>query len=372
VNIYGGILMAIKKKNGVYFNEKELREILGVYNDEIKKIYMPNDIFNDLINCNEFKSKISCVRNQENKVNRYEKNANANHIAFAFSYLYLASYMYKYARFTYYKNYSEEIFIDDKIMYMILNSSPTSRGKDGISYITKKGGVLEKLGYIRKEGDYPLRVGYEIDPYTKEIDISSLDFVMFSDIKNELPSGDSKGARARKVNYPIRAFYLDEESERINYNDGYFYLVNNSTMIDINVFIYCMARRDLGTVGFYLYCFLKSKCDYFGSITKSAQYTKSMVDLELETGIGKTKLDNTLKSLERHNMITNSHRPFVPDLPNDKKIPANSYSVNDYKDFRIRDVKTRRVMSYQRYDKEIGVYINNCDDISDIDEGFSL
>ncbi|MBW7461493.1 hypothetical protein ACFOLF_06260 [Paenibacillus sepulcri] len=91
--------------SGTYYDEKQLRMILGADGESKHRIYMPNGVFNDLVKCEDFKS----------------RKANATHIAFAFSYLYLASYMYRYARFTYYEDYFRENFIDDKVMYMICN-----------------------------------------------------------------------------------------------------------------------------------------------------------------------------------------------------------------------------------------------------------
>lgn len=325
--------MAIK--SGTYYNEREMRSILHVDRESKQKLYMPNEVFNELVNCEDFKT----------------REANATHIAFAFSYLYLASYMYRYARFTYYEDYSVENFIDDSVMYKICNISPDSRGENGVNYITKKNGVLNKLNYIRKESDYPIIFKYE-DKYGNK-DYSQVYWVMLSDIKDELPS-DVKQPRARKVNFPVRAVYFDQESESEGIENGYFYQISNTTEIDINTFIFCMNHSDIGVVGFYLYSFFKCMNGYF-----RGEYNSSIEQLVVDTGIKKTKLSEVILSLEAHNMITNSHNTFVPYLSQDKKIPANSYRTLDSSRFTDsrRKVDIRKVMSQAKYEKTGGKYL---------------
>ncbi|MDT3429190.1 hypothetical protein J2Z22_004790 [Paenibacillus forsythiae] len=148
MNILEVVGIAIKSRT--YYNEAQLRMILDADRESRHRVYIPNSIFNDLVRCEEFKS----------------RKANATHIAFAFSYLYLASYMYRYAHFTYYEDYVRENFIDDAVMYMICNTSPDSRGKDGKSYITKKDGVLAKLKYIRKVSLFSPYLNLDSTPLT--------------------------------------------------------------------------------------------------------------------------------------------------------------------------------------------------------------
>lgn len=329
-------MVGLAIKSGTYYDERELRLILDVDRESKQRIYMPNEIFNDLVNCEGFKA----------------RKANATHIAFAFSYLYLASYMYRYARFTYYEDYFAEKFIDDLVMYKICNISPDSRGAAGVSYITKKDGVLNKLNYVRKESDYPIRYKYEEDILGNK-DYSQVYWEMLSDIKDDLPS-DVKLPRARKVNFPVRAIYFDEESENEGIEDGYFYYTFNTTEIDINTFIFCMKHSDIGVVGFYLYSFIKSKNGIF-----RGAYTSPIEQLVEDTGIKSTKLSEVIKTLEAHNMITNSHNTYVPFLPQDKKIPANGYRALNSSQFTNskREVDVRKVMSQATYEKKGGKYL---------------
>ncbi|MGG3802519.1 hypothetical protein [Metabacillus fastidiosus] len=346
----------MSKKEGTYFNRNELYNILGIEENSNINILLPNEIFDNLVKCTEFKPKVSKIKGRKNTVVTYEKNANANHLAFAFSYVYLTSYLYRYARFSFHINYYDTKIIDEKMLYKILNTSPSSRGKNGVSYITKRGGLLEKLGYIRKDNDYPVNFKYERDKYTNEIIDYTPYFVMYSDLKENEEIASSIRREITNVNFPVKGFFSNEESEKNECFDGYFYEPMYCTKINTKIFVYCMSKKELGTLGFYLYCFLKSKTDYFGT-----SYIRSVDDLTSDTGIGKTKLVEMLKKLEEYNMITNSHNHFVPNLPQGKKLPANSYSTNEYQNFLKYGKQTagkRRVMSYETYDKEIGEYLS--------------
>ncbi|KRE94909.1 hypothetical protein ASG89_31965 [Paenibacillus sp. Soil766] len=341
--------------SNTYYSEGELKKILDIDQDNNRVIFMPNKIFFDLVNCDYFK----------------DRKANATHIAFAFSYLYLASYMYRYAHFQYSEKYTDTKWIDDKIMYKICNTSPDSRGANGKSYITKKNGVLVSLRYLRKESDYPIRYYYPEDNLGNK-DFTSPQFSMFSKlIENDaLPSDYQREANAKKVNFPVRAFYKDEVSEMENYEDGYFYFPQYTTRIDINIFIWCMARSDLGVIGFYLYSFLKSKCDYFGG-----NYSSPIDSLVDATGIKSTKLCETLTTLEEYNMITNTHSTFITDLSPDKRVPANTYKVLPYDKFirQKQTVERRQVVRQVTYDALHRKYLgqsnlNHDDEYDDMDD----
>ncbi|MDI7740560.1 hypothetical protein QMK38_00970 [Lysinibacillus fusiformis] len=349
-----------------YFTIDDMQQIMEVNGKDAMKIFIPNQFFYDLLQCEDFKPKISRTKTKDGDLNTHVKEANVNHIAFAFSYLFIISYMYRYANFTFYKN-DKEYFIDDKIIYKMCGISPTSRGNDGVSYITKKGGVLERLGYIKKDKDFPIDYIYYEDLNGKK-DFNDVDFVMYSEIKDDLPSSFKR--KNKQINYPVRAFYYDNESEQEGYCDGYFYNIQNTTEISLSLFIYCMSKGDIGKLGFYLYCFLKSKCDYFESTSGNKKYTRALNDLVNDTGIGKTKLSELLKVLEEHNMISNSHKPFVMDLPEGKKVPPNDYVTNNYEDFFKSfkgEVEIRKVMDYETYNEKIGIYVNTNEDNNNIE-----
>ncbi|GGI18482.1 hypothetical protein GCM10007380_43130 [Gottfriedia solisilvae] len=248
---------------------------------------------------------------------------------------------------------------------MICNTSPESKGKDGVKYLTKQNGVLEKLGYIRKVKEYPLEFFYLDEHDDVVVDFyyqkpESVEFILKTENDTHLPN--------LTVNYPVKAFHSCSESEQDNYYNGYFYFSHYTTEIPLDVFIYCMSRKEIGKIGFYLYCILKSKCDYFYAKTNRRGYIRALDALAGDTGIGKTTLSQMLKILEKHNMIFNSHNHYVIGLPKGKKVPPNTYITFDYKDFykyEKKSVNTRKVVSYEFYDSNVGVYINSNEEISE-------
>lgn len=361
------------KNKETYFNERELMIMLDA-TDLLKnrKIHLTNEIFTDLLECKDFKTKTSKVRNKDGIINTYQKEANANHIAFAFSYVYLISYLYRYAHFKYTTNMWETEYINERLLYKFCNTSPDSRGTNGVSYITKSGGVLEKLGYIEKDKEIPINYfyldnyGYSLGKDLQDTAPSDIEYVFYSEY--DFPSEYQRPKF--KINYPKRAFYFDEDSEQEGIQNGYFFYPENTTQIDVKIFIYCMSRKDLSNIGFYLYCFLKYKCSYLNNT-----YNRSIDDLIKDTGIGKTKLVETLKTLEEYNMISNSHNYFVPNLPQGKVLPANSYNTKDYKDFLRsgkKTVTTRKVMPFERYDKEVGEYLSIGDELMDTTDEINI
>jgi len=111
----------------------EMEQLLQ-FNEHESKIFMPNEIFGDL-----------------------QKNIdNPSHIAFAYSYIYFVTWAYRYAK---YGTVNE--LIDQKFIKKILGYNPTYKNLD---YLIKKDGILEQIGYIRTEKDFPIAYSYdEID-----------------------------------------------------------------------------------------------------------------------------------------------------------------------------------------------------------------
>ncbi|MBW7459591.1 hypothetical protein ACFOLF_06250 [Paenibacillus sepulcri] len=248
------------------------------------------------------------------------------------------------------------------LLLTIHNTSPDSRGKEGKSYITKKQGILSKLGYLRKEGDYPISYDYYTDEYGNT-DYNFVDWHMYSS-QNRL-TGVFDKPRAKMINFPVRGIYGDEQSERENEVTGYFYRFENTTEVDINTFIFCMKHSDIGVVGFYLYSFIKSMNSYFGG-----EYNSPIEQLVVNTGIKSTKLSEAITTLEAHNMITNSHSTFVPFLSQDKSIPANGYRTlnrTQFTDSR-REVEVRKVMSQAAYERTGGRYLYEDSSIEENDD----
>lgn len=355
---YIGCVQMNSKKSDVYYTSEQMKRMLDVDRKYKTKMFITNCLFDDLVNCEEFRPKISNVKCKTGEVRTTKKQANANHIAFAFSFVYLVSYLYRFAKYIHYGDDGQQIFIDEEILYKMCNTSPASRGKNGVSYITKKNGLLERLGYTRKVKEYPVEFSYvdgsdePIEDFTKE-KINGVKFWLNTYFTPQ-NGYDMVDYPNKTINFPVRAFYYDKQSEEENYLNGYFHFPHGTTQIDIDVFIKCMSTKELGTVGFYLYSFLKSKCDFFGG-----QYIRAISDFAKDIGIGSTKLVESLKSLEEYNMITNSHNFFVPNLPDGKHLPANRYTVIDSEKFLYskQKIKKRKVISAMTYAAIGGLYL---------------
>jgi len=302
-----------------------MTKLLGV-SEKHHEIYMPNEIFQNLSEAfatDEMKSKTS------------------THIAYAYAYYYLANYQWRYAQYRFYTE-GVTININEEMIKQILGFPSKS---EQYTYLTKnKTGLLVKLDYIRKVTDKPTRYWYDDEGKYKEVQ-----FIY----ESEYPViyGNNKNW---KVAMPVKGFYRYKESEEDNYEDGTFYMIQNTHMIDIDIFIYCMTDAELGVEGFYLYCFLKCMTDKFKN-----SYDCSNLDMAQFTGLSIDEVKKQLVRLEQRNMITNDHKPYCLDKPEEYKTKANSYSVNEFKEFAknklvFNEIPKQRKITAKQYAEEIG------------------
>ncbi|WP_186673907.1 hypothetical protein, partial [Sporosarcina sp. BP05] len=332
-----------EKRRKSYFTVKKLKNIIFNVREDEKNTYMPNEIFNDL---NEgFKDE--------------EKAKSSTHIAFAYSYIYLAHYMYRYCKYDYYSNYYSQLYIDEKMIKQILGFPAKA---DQYTYITKKGGILDKLGYIRKESDVPIEpvivnaVGENIlEIYTGkgmplEMELAEAaksggefkisHFIMESRYREVY--GNSKN---RKINFPIKAFFRDNEwceDETDDDRTGTFWSIENTHIINFDVFIFCMADAELGVKGFYLYCFMLYMND-----KHSSGFDCSINRLVTLTGLGMKTVREQLVRLEERNMITNDHKPYCLGKKYWQITKTNTYKVLSHNEF-ISDMSKFNLIQKQR------------------------
>lgn len=312
----------------IYYTEEELYTILSPRKGQ-RDVHIPNEIFSDL----------------PDNIDVYDEGKSSKHIAFAFAYHYLITYIYRYARFG-----SDFEFTED-VLKKICTVSPHSKGKGSVNYITKRNGLLEKIGYIEKVSDFPIFQYY--DAYALD-NFDRIIFDMCSEYKDDIPY--LKNARNRKVNEPLKLtntrIYKTNTGEYET--NGTLYEVDFTTKISVDVYIYCMSRDDLGCEGFYLYCYLKYQNDMFKS-----GWNCPLNDIPTLVGMKRDIVKDRLKALEEYNMIDNSHEPFVPYLRDytSNHIPANKYKTKSYKGFvkhgnPKRKLKKRRVISFETYERE--------------------
>lgn len=310
----------------IYYTREEYQSILDT--NEKEPVFMPNEIFEDL----------------PRAINVNRKGKSSKHIAYAFSYVFLITYLFRYTKFGTHADYE----FTEKELKKLLTVSPTSKGKDGVTYITKKKGILEQLGYIRKVTDYPLRWAYD---ETEEY----FEFFYFSDMKEDgLPSSIISNLKNRKINYPVKL--LDEriiEIDEYEYeHSGILHDISYTTETSIDVFIYCMTRKELGVEGFYLYCLIKFKSSFYGGGWNCAQS-----DFPARTGMKIDVIKTRLKALEQYGMLNNSHEDFIIGLdgPGYERI-ANSYCVRSFSYF-VKEGEVKRpysrgrVITKKKYEK---------------------
>lgn len=277
-------------------------------------IYMPNEIFKDL---NKALTK-------------------PPHIAFAYCYYYMTVYLYRYC-----KHINTSPFFSQADIKQFLGYD---RNYQGVNYIIKNGGVLDKIGYTLTTTDFPVR--WCMDGRSVEFETKStvVEYDYYEDIRQHFMN--SKNYR---VKLPIRAFYRDRKALQDYYQNGTFYDVDNTHRINPYVFIRAMQNEDIGVIGFYLYSYLKRNCDMF------EWFDVSLEKLSDETGIKTTSLVKYLTNLEKYSYIDVIHNPYVFDMPFENRRPS-SYKINDEAGISDEPRKkgTRVVMSHETYNQIYG------------------
>lgn len=278
-----------------------------------KGVYLPNEIFRDLVKCDEL---------VEGKTKQTSPRA------FAYAYIYLCCWLYRYCKWV-----GDERKVTQADLKQVLGYS---RENKTIDYIIKKNGVLEKLGYLTTTTDYPVSYFFEDD---------CIDFNTIKEQNQDYNEEVKKylnNDKNYKIKFPVKAFHRTRESFEERVLDGTFYGVENTHQVPFQVFAYCMTNKDIGITGFYLYSYLKHRNDIF-----KQGVDISHLKLTDETGISPTKLDDCLKQMKSHNMINVKVEDFVFDMPIHLR-KANKYKVKDFEFFGAGKgvVNTRKVYGY--------------------------
>jgi hypothetical protein len=256
----------------------------------IEHIYLPNEVFADF------------------KLNIH----NSSQTAFAYSYLYYVTYLYRYCKFI--DDNGEKV--TQESIKQFLGYSPKNKRVD---YIIKKGGLLDILGYTVTTTDYPIQFLYD-----------SLDFIYFETISNYkgiIKKKNDKGEviplneRNFKIKKPLKAFFRTEEFLFHKELTGTFYQVEDTHRIDYKTFEYIIKHRQLGTLAFYLYGFLKHKNDIFKS-----GYQRSAEKIGDEIGISERTVRKYVNLLEEHHLINVERKQFNLHLE-EADFEANIYNI---------------------------------------------
>ncbi|MBS4207468.1 hypothetical protein [Bacillus sp. FJAT-50079] len=295
-------------------NYEKLSERLQFTTDNRKygKVFMPNDLFARLS-----KEKALTKKNKERK---------STHVDVAYTYLYLVSWFYRNAK---YGELSDSL-TDTGAFKEVIGFSPKSKE---IDYIIKKNGVLDQMGLTKtlpfKEA--PILAGFDED---------ILQFIYADSLKTKTWSN-------RKVfKYPI--FCLEDDDE---HGLGTFFgYIDNTHHVDFRVFMQCITNKNLGTSAFYIYSFLKHKCDVAGGNIEIG-----LSKISEQTGITEKKRDKALDYLKRHNLIKCIPAPFVVGAEEGEG--ANIYICNGVESYieeekkyskrqliKAKDVKEKKVI----------------------------
>jgi hypothetical protein len=221
----------------------DIKQLLH-YNDHQNKLYIHNEIFEDL-------------KLLHNKV--------SSHTAFAYTYYYLVCWLYRYTKYG-------ELNIDVKLIKEILGYNATNKKLD---YLIKKNGLLDEIGLTETSTDYPLLWTFED---------GELEFMMLSDFDEDIRKLYQKQkGNNYKVKVPIKGLSRNGEN-------GTFYDIGYTHEMTFDLFAQCM-ESELGCSGFYLYGYLKYRCDKF------KEYCISMERLGEEVGMSKNTVDKYLTML---------------------------------------------------------------------------
>lgn len=242
------------------------------------QIQMPNEIFSDLTSAN-FKS--------------------WKHKAFAYSYYYLTAYLY---RSTLYGTTTEQ-YCQENILSTLMSRTAS------FTYITKKNGILDKMGYTKSTTDYP--VSYYMDN-------GILEFGMIKELKSQLGSKATTVGNRFTIKEPVKALNRFDEDY-----SGTFYDMQNTHLVTVQRFVDIITHPDLGYVGLYVYAYLSMMGDKFRD-----GYQISNKCLSNIIGCNEKTLSKYTRKLEECGFIRSERKYY------EYKLLEKKYSITDKNDHR--------------------------------------
>lgn len=241
-------------------NKKQLTEWLKLENNQSNQLIIqtPNEIFTDLESAT-FKS--------------------WKHKAFAYSYYYLVSYLY---RGTIYNTTTED-YCQENIITSIVAKS------DSFSYITKRNGVLDNIGYTKTTSNYPVSYYYKN---------KILQFELVKDLKHQVGNNISSVGNRFFAKEPVKALNRFNEDY-----SGTFYSFQNTHLVTIERFVDIISNPKLGYVGLYLYAYLVMMGDKFPD-----GYQVSNKGLSVFLGCSEATVTKYTMNLEACNFIESERK----------------------------------------------------------------
>lgn len=286
------------------------------FNEAETQTYLPNEIFNEL----------KVIKNPQ-------------HRAFAYTYIYLTTYLWRYAK---YGSIPYANLTQDKLKQIL-----GRKGDERLNYLIKKNGVLEEMKWLETTNDFPI-----ISEYRKEDDY--LEFTYLSEWKDTDMWENVKPPNRFTVKRPIRGYNrfpndleLQEDYENGD-QDGTFEHIENTHQIPLEVFMYCMSKKEVGIKGFYMYAYLFSKDKMFGG----NGYDVTLVNLSKQLGIPEKTVDRYLDIVRKFNMVVGLHNQdyFAIGMKKEQR-KANTYITNNIELFENKPIQYAKIkiMAKQEY-----------------------
>lgn len=276
---------------------EEISKVLEI-NGKESPVFMPNEMFEDLQGYLE----------------------DSSHIAYAYSYMYLSHFLYRNCKY-----FNVPTLLDNNMLKEILGYSKSNRT---MNYITKKDGLLNGIKYTEPTKNYPMSWEYT------DKELSFLTYEDSRDYMDVLPPIPKKFF----LNYPLLAeadervvtkVVTTETGEKIEEEvevRGTFHDVESTTSVDFKVFMFCMGKKDLGVIAFYLYSWFKYSCNiHYGD------YDVPITKLVKETGFVRNTIFKYIDLLKGYKMISFQHNmDFFSVAAFKEDRLATTYFVNEY------------------------------------------
>ncbi|MFM9533732.1 replication/maintenance protein RepL [Lysinibacillus sp. IITD104] len=275
-----------------------LKENLQQYN---LSVAMPTELFKQLLQMKE------------------DGELKSVHIGFTYSYIYLQTYMYRYSTYSTYVPNGKEI-------KELLTYTPSNKAVD---YIIKKNGLLEQKDILTTTNNFPVINEMEDDDFGNRVPKITTIYEFCNECQHETVDEwrkQMKITRATKCKYPVFGFEREYDD---GYVEGTFFDISDTTLIDMNTFLFCMSTDDIGVNGFYVYAYLLDKSNKFNNDFKATHKR-----IAKETGLSEKTIQRVMDALRSHNLITTVHNmeyfSFAISKDNRK---ASTHKVNNSADF---------------------------------------
>ncbi|MCU5107004.1 hypothetical protein OCA21_14380 [Bacillus cereus] len=296
--------------------EREFKSIIEYYEREDKhgKVFLLNSLFETL--------------SKEESLTKKGKRT-TTHVDVAYSYLYLIAWLYRNAKYGVMSDQNTDVGTLKELIGF------TSR-EQRIDYIIKKNGVLDRLGLTKT-------IPYKEAPCSYTIDDDNV-----IDFETIAQAGIKVENNRKTIKEPIFGLY-DSDGE---YGYGTFFggvdsdNVSKTHNVDFKIFMKCMTNKNLGTDAFYIYSFLKSKCDVAGGTIEIAHDT-----IMKQTGITRGKMNIALDGLKKHGLIKCFPATYVINSEADGASVYSCRGIGSYSEEEMKYI-TRNVTGVKEEKKE--------------------